>query len=112
KSQDMAGSKESNLRRAEMLAITGQEDQARAIYESIVKYYSNNDPRTAVDLTLLARTLVHLERFQDANDVFRTAIETDPSYLDAHLAAGELFIEKYNYGDAAQFLTDALQLNP
>src|SRR4029453_18367928 len=44
--------------------------------------------------------------------VFRTAIEANPSYLDSHLAAGELFIEKYNYGDAAQFLNDALQLNP
>jgi hypothetical protein len=25
---------------------------------------------------------------------------------------GELFTEKYNYGDAAQFLADALQVNP
>lgn len=112
KSRDAAGTNESNLRRAEVLDFTGQEDQARDIYESLVRYYTNNDPQTAVDLTLLARTLVHLERFQEANDVFRNAIEADQSYLDAHLAAGELFIEKYNYGDAAQFLNDALQINP
>ena len=60
----------------------------------------------------MARALVHLERFQDANDVYRDAIAADASNLDAQLGAGELFTEKYNYGDAAQFLADALQINP
>ena len=103
---------ESDLRRAELLELLGQEDQARAIYASFVKYYNDNDPETALELTLIARALVHLEKFQDANDMYRAAIEADSSHLDAQLSAAELFTQKYNYTDAAEFLSDALKLNP
>jgi tetratricopeptide (TPR) repeat protein len=103
---------ESDLRRAELLDLIGQEDRAKAIYESFVKYYTNNDPDTAYELTLIAKALVHLERFQDANDMYRSAIEADSGYLEAQLGASELFTEKYAYSDAAVFLDDALQLNP
>ena len=100
------------MRRAELLELIGQEDRARSIYESFVKYYTDNDPETARELTLIARALVHLERFQDANDMYRSAIEADSNYLDAQLGAAELFTEKYDYGDAAHFLDDALKINP
>lgn len=103
---------ESDLRRAELLELTGQEPQAKAIYESLVKYYTNQRPQSAFELTLIARALVHLERYQDANDLYRSAIEADSNYLEAQLSAGELFTKKYNYGDAAEFLSDALKLNP
>src|SRR5689334_5071008 len=103
---------ESDLRRAELLDLTGQEAAAKTIYESFVKLYTDNDPRTARELTLVARALVHLERFQDANDLYRSAIEADSTYLDAQLGAAELFTEKYAYSDAALFLEDALKINP
>ena len=102
----------SDLRRAEVLELIGQEDRARPIYESFVKYYTDNDPESAFELTLIARALVHLDRFQDANDMYRSAIEADSNHLDAQLSAGELYTEKYQYGDAAQFLNDALRINP
>ncbi len=102
----------SDLRRAEVLSLTGQEDRAREIFELFVKYFDERDPQTAPELTLIARALTRLEKFQDANDMYRAAIDTDSTYLDAHLFAGGLFVEKYNYGDAAQFLDDALKLNP
>jgi tetratricopeptide (TPR) repeat protein len=103
---------ESDLRRAEVLDLIGQGDRAKPIYESFVKYYTDDDPRSAVDLTLIARALVHLERFQDANDVYRSAIEADSDYLEAQLGAAELFTEKYAYSDAAVFLDDAFKINP
>ena len=103
---------ESDLRRAELFDLIGQATQAKAIYESFVKYYTENNPRTARELTLVARALVHLERFQDANDMYRSAIEADSDYLDAQLGAGELFTEKYAYSDAALFLNDAFKINP
>ena len=113
KSGDKTGARlESDLRRAELLELIGQEDQARAIYASFVKYYTDNDPETAAELTPIARALVHLERFQDANDLYRSALEADSNHLDAHLSAAELFTQKYNYADAAEFLSDALKLNP
>ena len=102
----------SDLRRAEILELTGQEDRARPIFEALVAYYKDKQPATAAELTAVGRALVHLEKYQDANDVYREAIEADSTYLDAQLSAGELFTDKYNYGDAAQFFTDALQVNP
>jgi cellulose synthase operon protein C len=110
---DASGNKlESDLRRAELLDLIGQEDRAKVIYESFVKYYTDNDPASARELTLIARALVHLERFQDANDMYRSAGEADSNYLEAQLGAAELFTEKYAYSDAAAFLDDALQINP
>ena len=103
---------ESELRRAELLELTGQEDQAQSIYQSFIKYYNANDPENAFELTMIARALVHLERYQDANDMFRAAIEADSNFLEAQLAAGELFTQKYAYADAATFLSDALKINP
>ena len=103
---------QSDLRRAEVLDLTGQEDPAQTIYASFVKYYTDNDPKTARELTLVARALVHLERYQDANDMFRSAIEADGEYFDAQVGAAELFTEKYAYSDAALFLKDALTINP
>ncbi|HEU0253896.1 MAG TPA: tetratricopeptide repeat protein [Pyrinomonadaceae bacterium] len=112
KSDTIPGARlESDLRRAELLELIGQEDRARPIYESFVKYYTDNDPETALELTLIARALVHLERFQDANDMYRSAIEADSNYLESQLGASELFTQKYNYGDAAAFLDDALRIN-
>ena len=103
---------ESDLRRAEVLDMVGQEDRAKAIYESFVKYYTDNDPESAQELTLIARALVHLERFQDANDMYRSAIEADSNYFEAQLGAAELFTAKYAYSDAALFLDDAFKINP
>ena len=102
---------ESDLRRAEVLDLSGQEDRAKPIYESFVKFYTDNDPRTARELTLVARALVHLQRYHDANDMYRAAIEADSGYLDAQLGAAELFTEKYAYSDAATFLEDAFKIN-
>ena len=112
KSDAIVDKLESDLRRAEILDLIGQEDRARTIYETFVKHYTDNDPETARELTLVARALVHLERYQDANDMYRSAIEADSDYLEAQLGAGELFTEKYQYGDAALFLDDAFKINP
>src|SRR6185437_16008496 len=105
----VAAKLESDLRRAEVLDLIGQEDRAKPVYESFVKHYTDSDPRSARELTLIARALVHLERYQDANDMYRSAIEADSDYLEAQLGAAELFTAKYAYGDAALFLTDALK---
>jgi len=102
----------SQLRLAEVLELIGQEERAKEVYESFVRYYTDKGPQTTSELTWIARALVHLERFQDANDLYRQAIENDSEHLEAQLGAGELFTEKYNYSDAQQFFNDALELNP
>ena len=112
RSEAKADKLESDLRRAEVLELTGQEEPARTIYQSFVKFYTDKDPQSARELTMVARALVHLERFQDANDMFRSALEADSTYLEAQLGAAELFTDKYAYSDAALFLKDALEINP
>jgi tetratricopeptide (TPR) repeat protein len=103
---------EADLRRAEVLQLMGQEERAREIFQSLISYYDENEPQTAFELTLAARALVHLERYNDANDFYLAAIEADSSFTEAHLGGGELFTEKYNYAEAAEFFRDALQINP
>ena len=113
KTNDIPGARlKSDLRRAQLLELIGQDAPAKSIYESFVTYYTTTDPETALELTMIARALVHLERYQDANDMYRTALEADSGYVDAHLSAAELFTQKYNYADAAQFLSEALKLQP
>ncbi|HEY6403505.1 MAG TPA: tetratricopeptide repeat protein, partial [Blastocatellia bacterium] len=101
-----------DLRRGEVLELTGKTEPAREIFESLVKYYEEGDASTAEALTLVARALTYLERFQDAKDVYLEAIEADEECIEAHLGGGELFTAKYNYNDAAEFLNDALKINP
>ena len=103
---------ESELRRAEVLALTGQEEQANEIFQSLVRYYNTNNPQTAPELTVIARALVHLDKHKDANDLYLAAIAADGTYIEAHLGGGELFTEKYNYAEAADFFRDALKINP
>ena len=68
--------------------------------------------RTRALLTLVARALVHLERYQDASAAYAAAISADPTHIEAHLGGGELFTEKYNYAEASEFFADALRVNP
>ena len=102
----------SDLRRAELLEATGQEQRAREIFGSIVRFYEESEPDDAPSLATVARALVRLERFQEARNLYADAIEADPSHLEAHLGGGELFTEKYNYAEAATFFEDALRVNP
>lgn len=103
---------QADLRRAELLQLTGKEEAAKEIFESLVKYYEDNDVESAAELTLTARALVYLEKYQDANDMYLEAISADKDYLDAHLGGGELYTSKYNYQEAASFFDDAMKINP
>ncbi len=102
----------SELRRGELLKLSGQEAQAREIFNALARYYEEQQPETAAELTAVARALVHLEKYQDAKDLFTEAIDADATYVEAHLGGGRLFTEKYNYAEAAEFYEDALKINP
>ena len=101
-----------DLRRAEVLKLTGKEEEAQPIFESFVKFYEETGDLTAEELTLIARALVYLERYKDANDVYDEAISDDQTHIEAHLGRGELFTAKYNYAEAAEILSEAAKINP
>jgi cellulose synthase operon protein C len=100
------------LRRAEVLKLTGRDDEAQPIFESFVRFYEDSDELTAEELTCIARALVYLERFKDANDMYDEAISSDESWLGGHLGRAELFTATYNYAEAAEILTEAAKVNP
>ncbi|MGH9936629.1 MAG: tetratricopeptide repeat protein [Blastocatellia bacterium] len=108
--QELTG-RRADLRRGEILKLTGKEDQAKEIFQTFVKYYEEEDVDTAEALTLVARALTHLERYKDANDIYLEAIADDEESIEAQLGGGELYTTKYNYAEAAEFLNDALKIN-
>jgi tetratricopeptide (TPR) repeat protein len=101
-----------DLRRGELLKLTGQEDESQFAFQAAVKFYEDNDVEEAPALTSVAAALAYLERIQEAKDMYLDAISADEKYIDAHIGGGELFTAKYNYDDAADFFKDALAINP
>jgi tetratricopeptide (TPR) repeat protein len=98
--------------RIRALAAQGKDDDLRTIAQEFVRYYNDNSPRSAEDLTLIGSALVYIEKFKDANELFIDAREADPTFIDAFIAQGELLNEKYNYGEASTLFEDALKINP
>lgn len=96
------------------LALTtlGRMEEAQTQFQKLVAYYNSRRVIRADELTLIAQALAHVERYHEANELYLDAIERDPTYIDAYLCAGELYIEKYNYAEAASFFRDALKINP
>jgi tetratricopeptide (TPR) repeat protein len=103
---------QSDLRRGELLDMIGETERAHALFQSLVAYQNENSQLTAPALTAVARALAHLDRPKEANDLYLDAIAADQIFLPAHLGGGELFTERYNYAEAAEFFRDALAVNP
>lgn len=99
------------LRRGEILALTGDDETARQIFQTLVDFYEENVVDDPAELTAVAKALVHLEKFQEANDLLLEAIGRDQEFIEAQLAGGELYTTKYNYAEAATFFADALKIN-
>jgi tetratricopeptide (TPR) repeat protein len=99
------------LTRVRALAAQGKEDEAKATAGQIIQAYSETAPRSAEEITLLARAAVYLEKYRDANELFIDAREAESNYVEAFIAQGELLNEKYSYTDAASLFGDALKLN-
>jgi tetratricopeptide (TPR) repeat protein len=100
------------LGQARALRAQGKEEQSQPVLQQLVRYYSENAPRAAEELTTIAEALVLLEQYKDANELFIDAREADATYAEAFIAQGELLNEKYSYGDALSLFEDALKINP
>jgi tetratricopeptide (TPR) repeat protein len=103
---------QADLRRAEVLKLTGRDEEAQPLLESFIKFYEESGDLTAEELTYIARALVYLEKYKDANDIYDEAISTDETCLGGHLGRAELFTAKYNYAEAAEILGEAAKINP
>ncbi len=100
-----------DLRRAELLALTGKDDLAEPIFKTFIELYDSEKEKSAEDLTLITLALTNLDKFKDANDVILEAGSEDSEFIEAKLVGGEMFTTKYQYGDAADFYKEALEIN-
>ncbi len=101
-----------SVQKGRVLWQMGRVEEARELLHRLCARAFAQGLRSAEDLTWTARALAYLDRPHEANDLYAEAIGRDPSFREAYLQAGELFVEKYNYAEAASFFRDALQINP
>jgi cellulose synthase operon protein C len=99
-----------DLRRGEVLKLTGKEEEAQFVFQAIHKFYEDNDVDKAEALVSVAAALAHLEKYQDANDMYLDAIAADEKCMEAQIGGGELYTARYQYADAAEFFKDALKI--
>ena len=99
------------LRRAELLVLTGKDELAEPIFKTFIELYNSEKEKSAEDLTLITLALTNLDKFKDANDVILEAGSEDGEFIEAKLVGGEMFTTKYNYADAADFYKEALEIN-
>jgi tetratricopeptide (TPR) repeat protein len=90
----------------------GERSVARRTFLAFVDFYLTAKQPTAEDIMMVARACTYLERFQDANRLFREATQLQPANWTLYMPWGDLFLEKYNVADARGVYQDALEVNP
>ncbi|MCS6816788.1 MAG: tetratricopeptide repeat protein [Blastocatellia bacterium] len=90
----------------------GRVEEAREWLRRLTAQALAQGLQSAEDLTWAARAFAYLDRPHEANELYAEAIERDPAFREAYLQAGDLFVERYNYAEAASFFRDALRINP
>lgn len=108
------------LVQADLWTATGQLKQADEGYRWFVRYYNRVQPTDPTTLLLVARAASQYARWHSVSDIFNFVVNTlcpdalahDKSRWQAHLVAGELFLEKFNRRDGLPELRKALAINP
>jgi len=105
---------------AELDRVSGRLDEAELGYRQLIRYYNSRDRLSAEELRwvgLGAAQYARWKRIADqfdflVNELYPQALEVEADFWPAHYEAGLLFLEKYNYRDAADQLQAALRINP
>ncbi|HEU4751853.1 MAG TPA: tetratricopeptide repeat protein, partial [Armatimonadota bacterium] len=97
------------------LQETGQTAEAEKLFNGFFQEF--NQAGAAVEkwpaerLAYTAMAARALRSWQDANDTFQSAVEKDPSFLQANLEWGDLFLLKYRADEAAKSYAEVLKVN-
>lgn len=105
---------------AELLRATGQIREAETAYRWFIDYYNDHEIRSAADLILIGRAAAIHARWKRASDQFHflvnelypDVLKLDATAWQAHLEAGQLFLEKFNQAEADRQFSRALAINP
>ncbi len=96
---------------ADILALHGRRSEAEPYYLQAIAYYDRGLVFEAEDTAWVGVACRELERFHDANNLFREAARLDPENLLIHQLWGDLFREKYNFAEAQRSYGDVLKHN-
>ncbi len=94
-----------------------ERDVAMATFDEFIDIYNRGEARSSADLAAVARAVQYLGRrnpqlFRDALRAYDEAIAADSGNLDARVALGTLFLQKYNGADATHMFQSVLADNP
>jgi tetratricopeptide (TPR) repeat protein len=98
--------------KADVLKDSGKRDEADALYTKLIDNYVNNLSRSPNDLLWIAKAAWDLEKFHDANDLFKLAAQATPRNAEVFAAWGDFLEEKYNEPEAIDSYRDALKIDP
>tara|TARA_B100002003_G_scaffold251953_1_gene299343 strand:- start:6813 stop:9479 length:2667 start_codon:yes stop_codon:yes gene_type:complete len=95
----------------------GRRTEAMQRFDRFIDFYNNGEATTSSDLTAVGIACQYLgisdsALYQDALKAFDEAVAADPNDLRPRILAGNLFLEKYDSGNAATELGAVLQFNP
>ena len=99
----------------ELLIASGRRHDAEEPLMAVIEAYNNDtiNSKNAEGLALAGRAAFLLRSYGDANKLFNLAEEAGAKKdVEALLWRAELFLEKYDPGDAAQVAKEALKIAP
>ena len=92
----------------EDLKYSSDNDAAMRVYAEILK----RDPKNAWVLTLQARALQELKRYNEALEVLTKALNLEPKNSDIWFDKGTLLFNLKRYDEAAEVFGKVIELNP
>src|SRR5258706_7241430 len=104
-----APSSEAALQLGLLQHMLGRPDAGAILSRVATLAETSDDP---LELARAARALRALGRYQEANAAYRDAEAAAPNDPGINSAWGDLFLEKYAYGDALKSFQMALQVDP
>jgi len=95
----------------------GDRRAARDLFDGFIDHYNNASDLSAAELTAVGRALMYLSRWDyeyahDALQALDEAVAAGPLDHAPQLATGELFLERYDAGQAAEAFQYVLAENP
>ena len=109
--RDQIASVRSLVQYGEILNLRGRRSEAEPYFLQAISYYDRGLIFDAEDVAWVAKACRALERFHDANNLFREAVRLDPEKLEIHVLWGDLFREKYNVAEARRSYEHVLKQN-
>ncbi len=105
------------LNRAKLLYDRGSTTEAFSEFDRFIDVYNRSRGLSSEELTAVATAVRYLgaddpELYKDALRAYDEAIAADPGNLEPRVLVGELFLEKYQSGEAAAAFADVVALNP